>query len=827
MKILELEILEVRGIRRLLLQPNGGSVIVVGPNGTGKSGIVDAIDFLLTGKIQRLEGKGTKSLSLRRHGVHIGALPANAKVRAKVSIPGVEEPIEICRALAKPQTLEVSTDVADAIAPALSNAEHGQHSLSRREILRFIAAEPKDRAQQVQSLMRLSEVEDCRQALMRVKNELKIRSEEAERRVQGSQAGVSSAAQLEVYDPKELLATINAQRILLGGPPLEGLQSAGLQLALSPPTTLAPSSVNAAIARKDIAGLREALAAVNVDRRRNVIHELTLVLESITHDPVALRDCRKLNLYELGRELLNDECTCPLCDTPWPEGALASLLADKIERSHALTASMNEARRLAGMLANDCRQIRATTIEVSRVTTTVSPQSEADSLLTQWLTDLDDLERQLDNPVQEFLSNPSVFVGAELLRQPPSTISVLDGLDITLESSMPATSAQQTAWDLLTRIGEHTKLLAEAERASLSAQHAASRAAALYGAFETAQNEVLQELYDQIRDRFVELYREVHSDDEAGFGATMKPDGAGVAFEVDFYGEGQFPPNALHSEGHQDSMGLCLYLALAERLNRGVLDVIVLDDVVMSVDTGHRRHICRVLSKHLPDVQFIITTHERAWADQLIAAGVAKPSNRIDLYNWSLETGPLVAESPGDMWTEVRSKLARNDISGAAHALRLNLERFFRRTCGSLKGQVPFNVSERWSLGDFLPASVTRLDKYIGEAINVAQSSGDTELKETLIAFRARVKQARSQCTTEQGVMNPAVHYNEWANYSRQDFEPLVNAMQELCDLFSCQSCGGILEAVGRGDLITEVRCVCGKSIFRLTKHRIVTHGSQ
>jgi len=822
MKILELEILEVRGVRRLLLQPNGGSVIVVGPNGTGKSGIVDAIDFLLTGKIQRLEGKGTKSLSLRRHGVHIGALPANAKVRAKVSIPGVEAPIEICRSLAKPQTLEVSTDLADAIAPALSNAEHGQHSLSRREILRFIAAEPKDRAQQVQTLMRLSEVEDCRQALMKAKNELKDRSDEADRRVRRSQAGVSSAAQLEVYDTEELLATINAQRVLLAGSPLEGLRSAALQLALSPPTSSAPSSVNAAIARKDVAGLKEALATVNVDRRRNVIHELTLVLKSITQDPIALKDCRRLNLYELGRELLDEECTCPLCDTPWPEGVLASLLASKIERSQALTASMNEARRLAGMLADDCRKIRATTTEVARVMATLTPQSEAHRLLTQWLADLDDIDRQLASPVQEFLSNPSVFLGAELLRQPPGTISVLDGLDITLAASVPATSAQQTAWDLLTRIEEHTKLLADAEIASQSARHAANRAAILYGAFETSQNEVLQELYDQIRDRFVELYREVHSDDEADFGATMRPDGAGVAFEVDFYGVGQFPPNALHSEGHQDSMGLCLYLALAERLNRGVLDVIVLDDVVMSVDTGHRRHICRLLSKHLPDSQFIITTHERAWADQLITEGVAKPSNRIDLYNWSLETGPLVAESPGDMWTEVRSKLERNDISGAAHALRLNLERFFRRTCGSLKGQVPFNVSERWSLGDFLPASVTRLDKYIGEAINVAQSSGDTELKETLVALRARVKQARSQYTSEQGVMNPAVHFNEWANYSRQDFEPLVTAMQELCELFSCQACGGILEAVGKGEVITEVRCACGKSILRLSKLKSV-----
>ena len=54
--------------------------------------------------------------------------------------------------------------------------------------------------------------------------------------------------------------------------------------------------------------------------------------------------------------------------------------------------------------------------------------------------------------------------------------------------------------------------------------------------------------------------------------------------EVGFYGRGTFPPHAFHSEGHQDSMGLCLYLALAERLTEGLIDLIILDDVVMSVD---------------------------------------------------------------------------------------------------------------------------------------------------------------------------------------------------------------------------------------------------
>ena len=56
----------------------------------------------------------------------------------------------------------------------------------------------------------------------------------------------------------------------------------------------------------------------------------------------------------------------------------------------------------------------------------------------------------------------------------------------------------------------------------------------------------------------------------------MAPDGPGLNFEVDFHGRGQHPPHALHSEGHQDSMGLCLYLALTEHLRGGLMNLIIL-----------------------------------------------------------------------------------------------------------------------------------------------------------------------------------------------------------------------------------------------------------
>ena len=54
-------------------------------------------------------------------------------------------------------------------------------------------------------------------------------------------------------------------------------------------------------------------------------------------------------------------------------------------------------------------------------------------------------------------------------------------------------------------------------------------------------------------------------------------------------------------------MGVCLYLALMKRLLGSRFGFAVFDDVVMSVDHGHRKQFCRLLRMCFPDTQFIIT----------------------------------------------------------------------------------------------------------------------------------------------------------------------------------------------------------------------------
>ena len=97
MKLIELEIHKVRGIKDIKLKQQEKNFVIYGPNGSGKSAVVDAIDFLLTGQISRLTGEGTGNITLKEHGPHIEHQADEAIVRGKIRLHGLEEPIEIMR----------------------------------------------------------------------------------------------------------------------------------------------------------------------------------------------------------------------------------------------------------------------------------------------------------------------------------------------------------------------------------------------------------------------------------------------------------------------------------------------------------------------------------------------------------------------------------------------------------------------------------------------------------------------------------------------------------------------------------------------------------
>jgi LSD1 subclass zinc finger protein len=320
----------------------------------------------------------------------------------------------------------------------------------------------------------------------------------------------------------------------------------------------------------------------------------------------------------------------------------------------------------------------------------------------------------------------------------------------------------------------------------------------------------------------VEFYKILH-DHEPGFSASLHPEGPGLDFKVDFLGRGEHPPQALHSEGHQDSMGICLFLALAERLSGGVLELIVLDDVVMSVDSEHRRDVCRLLTAPFPNKQFVLTTHDRTWAMQLKAASVVERRNMFHFVNWTLETGPIVGRMQ-DVWERIDEALERGDINDAAARLRRGCEQFFEMACDALRAAVRYNSDHRWDLDDWLSALMKRYKEVLKQAKSTAQSWNHPEAVELMNEQDSVRAQIYERCQVDRWAINPHVHYSNWANLEREEFLPVVQAFHDLQDLFQCSGCRQMLQLVEADGEEVAVKCPCGRVNWNLQQAGRAAH---
>lgn len=68
-------------------------------------------------------------------------------------------------------------------------------------------------------------------------------------------------------------------------------------------------------------------------------------------------------------------------------------------------------------------------------------------------------------------------------------------------------------------------------------------------------------------------------------------------------------------------------------------------------------------------------------------------------------------------------------------------------------------------------------------------NSGNKADKEAVAKRKASLSASADASNVEQWAVNKAVHYNEWANFGKKDFQPVVSAFKQLLESFRCQQC--------------------------------------
>jgi recombinational DNA repair ATPase RecF len=803
MKLESIHIEEVRGIRKLDLDFRKEKFAVSGPNGSGKSGVIDAIEFGLTGQIGRLAGRGTKGLSVSEHGPHVDKtkFPDASFVTLRVFLTGIGKSATITRKLSSPKKPKIEPADDDVRAAFDEIADHPEITLSRREILRFILVEPTKRSEEIQTILKLDELGQTRSALNTAQNKLQNALKAATAQVQSGRNALQLHLQIATLRSEDLLASVDTRRKVLDLPAITEL-TADTKLDAGLSSSAKQPAFNKESALRDLKALAEATDGF-AGLAKKEAEAIVFDLARLGADPALLAALKRRSFIEKGLELVEGP-VCPLCDTPWAdEQHLRDHLKAKLSKSE-------EARKLQESLLKNGIAITEKAIRVVGLLGPVLKLAEGQGekvfaqVLTDWKSDLEALKAKLSS-VSGMTPLKDRFAG-RWLEAPKDLAKMLKALTEKIEAK-PDQSKTLDAQTFLTtaqiRLGDYR----EAMRASKAADIASRCAKEAYDTYCTVLEDELNALYEEVQKDFSTFYRAINEDDESTFTARFTPSEGSLGLDVNFYERGLFPPGAYHSEGHQDGMGVCLYLALMKRLFGDRFTFALLDDVVMSVDAGHRYQFCKLLKTQFPDTQFIITTHDRLWAEQMKSAGLITGKTSVVFYSWTIDTGPLV-ESNDEIWDEIATALGRGKVEAAALALRHHLEYVSRHLADELGATPQFRADGNYELGELLPSVLKRMKDFCGKAADAAQSWGKSDEKDAVAQRKAALSKAAAASNVEQWAVNKVVHYNAWANFGRKDFEPVVAAFKELLGCFRCEKCESWLYAAPRGNP-EALRCAC------------------
>lgn len=815
-KINSAHIEEFRGIRKLDIDLHGKTFAVSGPNGSGKSGVIDAIEFGLTGQIRRLTGRGTKGLTVTEHGPHVDKVkfPDAAFVELNLNFPTLGKTAKITRKVSAPRKPKIEPNDPDirAILDDLEN--HPEITLARREILRFILVEPTKRSDEIQAILKIEDLGQTRSALNGALSKLKRETTATEKAVRDADDTLCKHLSIASLSATELLAAVNEKRKILGLELLLKLE-AGTILDQGLTTTTDEQPLNKTVALTDLAKLVDVINLFDAAPSAEAAAVVTQI-SRLEEDPQLLQSLHQRSLVERGLMLVEGP-ECPMCDHRWPDQAhLLAHLHAKQDKSKDAGAVQKLILDQSAVLSSNAESLVNLLLNKAHAIAKSAKQTDILGSIVVWGKDLDGLRKDLDNfdavlGHKDRLSSgwhgcPENFKAELIALQ--DVIRAIPDLTAIVEAQTFLLNAQQRLNDY--RIARKRKCVAA---------RASKLADVTHDAWCSAMETELDELYNAVQADFSKFYRMFNDGDEEKFTANLKAGEGRLDFEVNFYDRGLFPPGAYHSEGHQDCMGVCLYLALMKRLLGDSFTVALLDDVVMSVDADHRYQFCQLLMNEFPNTQFVIATHDRLWAEQMRSAKLVTRKTSLAFHSWTVDTGPLV-ESNLEVWDDINASLQKGKVETAAHTLRHHLEFVSRHLAGQLGARPTFKADGNYDLGDLLPSTISRLKNLYGKAADSAQSWNNDALKALATERKKQLAESSGNKNVEEWAINKAVHYNEWANFGKNDFTPVVQTFKGLLDCMQCQDCGSWLYLVPKSGPLETLRCQCNNVNFNLkSKH--------
>jgi hypothetical protein len=310
----------------------------------------------------------------------------------------------------------------------------------------------------------------------------------------------------------------------------------------------------------------------------------------------------------------------------------------------------------------------------------------------------------------------------------------------------------------------------------------------IFDRFVTVQNAALQAVLDTISADVGAFYKKLHPKESVDKVRLTMVGEEGVEFEYSFHGNPTQPPRKYLSESHLNSLGVVLFLANVRIFNKNA-KFLVLDDIVTSFDTSHRRRLLRLLRDEFADWQIIILTHENIWFDII--------KREMGQHGWLFHevrsddaNGIVLEYSPASLRDIIEQKKGKEDVT---NDLRKLLELVLKNICQALEVKVAFRFNE----------------------INEKRMSDEliSQLRSTLKDKSPDLIEANifSELAGSALIANLVSHDNQ-DKIVGEDIDVLLEDIEKLVSLFVCEECNRHIRADIPVPGTKAISCKCGKS---------------
>ncbi|MGQ4875699.1 MAG: AAA family ATPase [Promethearchaeia archaeon] len=763
---------------------DGRNLIIKGDNGTGKSTIVDALEYFFTNKIKHLT-KGEK-LSVKEYAPHVKYSPEDLKID-----------IEFKNGKKSTKTIKDKPIIPPRMEELFNTAREQKFILNRSELLEFINSSPSDRFKIIAKLIGLGDLEKQSKEFSKLSNEISKHLNLVEDSYNKILEKISKFLKTKATNTSDILEKLNSKLSKLSFPELKSIDDIEKYKEAHFKNVLLKTDYSKTF--KDLENILTLSNSISINPKiYDLIIEfkiLNIKLREIQH-PI---DLELYKFLESGLKLLKlrNPKQCPLCKQSINIYELISDLNNRLMKRKEYLEKLKELEKLK----NNFKDLMEPLINnLTNLITNINQINELENKKEKFLS----LKISVEKIMEIIPKNDKDYESIEmsLKKNEKELNKFLKELNLecnNMKKKLELTEKDKESYEvlnLLNNIQLEYENLKSKKIELLRIKRKYEIANLINNIFSEVLKEEINKIFESLDSEINRLYLFLHPNDlHENIKLEIDPNRRGSLFlKMDSFNCKSRDPRVLASEGHLDSLGICIFLSFVKKFNK-TIPFIVLDDIITTIDANHREKLAKLLLTEFPEHQLIITTHDGLWFKQLIenlkALKLEHKWEILSIIDWDLSHGPEFSDYK-DLWEKIQDYYKRGDSDVAGILTRRYLEWVLKKICLALKAEIEYKSDPKYTVKELFDSAYKRVNKLCKRIV-------DNE------DFKNNLKEKFENLKSWTYLGNLLAHENpEIELISTNEIKNFSNLVHELFLCITCSECGNLLKYNRE---FSEIRC--------------------